>query len=90
MVNLKYCILGVEGPHDQAYIGKLFDLQRWGRFDGQRDSIDPFWEKFIPIIAQDGWICEKTVNGITEVALLWEFLKDLLELPENLHDAKQG
>jgi hypothetical protein len=34
-------------------------------------------------IAQDHWICEKTVNGVAEVALLDEFLKDLLELHES-------
>lgn len=48
MVSLKYCILGVEGPHDQAFIGKLLKQQRLTQFDGERDSLDPFWEKFIP------------------------------------------
>ena len=33
-------------------------------------------------ISQDDWICNKTVNGVAEVALLSEFLKDLLELPD--------
>lgn len=48
MVNVKYSILGVEGPHDQAFIGKL--LERYGleKFKGERDSLDSFWEKFIP------------------------------------------
>ena len=48
MVSLKYCILGVEGPHDQAFIGKLLEQQRLTRFNGERASLDPFWEKFIP------------------------------------------
>ena len=36
-----------------------------------------------PSIAQNNWICEKTVNGVAEVALLGKFLEDLLELPES-------
>lgn len=34
-----------------------------------------------PSIAKDEWICEQTVNGVPEVALLYRFLIDLLELP---------
>jgi hypothetical protein len=48
MVSLKYCILGVEGPHDQAFIGKLLEQQRMSKFNDQRYPVDPFWAKFIP------------------------------------------
>lgn len=34
-----------------------------------------------PSIAKDEWLCEQTVNGVTEVAALYRFLIDLLELP---------
>ena len=54
MVSLKYCILGVEGPHDQAVIGKLLKQQRLREFNGQRHSVDPFWEKFIPTYPRNG------------------------------------
>ncbi len=48
MVNVKYSILGVEGPHDQAFIGKLLDFYGLEKFRGERKSLDPFWVKFIP------------------------------------------
>jgi len=35
-----------------------------------------------PSIAQDNWISEQTVNDIAEVALLNQFIENLLELPE--------
>jgi hypothetical protein len=48
MVSPKYCILGVEGPHDQAFVGKLLEMRGFTKFDGQHKNIDPFWQKFIP------------------------------------------
>lgn len=49
MVSLKYCILGVEGPHDQAVIGKLLKQHGLSEFNDERDLLDPFWQKFVPI-----------------------------------------
>ncbi len=137
MVNVKYCILGVEGPHDQAFVGKLLKQHRLAEFNGQRKSLDAFWEKFIPTYPRSGRLHDrldmpsiffssthsiavyqggnpqqkatknakelreiypglvdepgKVVAGkprtgiyvFAEVALLGEFLKDLLELPES-------
>ena len=49
MVNIKYCILGVEGSHDQAFIGKLLSEQHgFEPFDGDSGKLTPFWEKFKP------------------------------------------
>jgi hypothetical protein len=59
MVSLKYCILGVEGPHDQAFIGKLLKQQRLREFDGQRSSVDSFWEKFIPTYPKNGKLYDR-------------------------------
>ncbi len=54
MVSLKYCILGAEGPHDQAFIGKLLKQHSLEEFNGHRDSVDPFWEKFVPTYLKNG------------------------------------
>jgi hypothetical protein len=59
MVSLKYCILGVEGPHDQAFIGKLLKQHRLEEFNGRRDSINPFWEKFIPTYPKNGKLYDR-------------------------------
>ena len=59
MVSLKYCILGVEGPHDQAFISKLLKQQRLEEFNGRRDSVDPFWEKFIPTYPKNGKLYDR-------------------------------
>lgn len=54
MVNVKYSILGVEGPHDQAFIGKLLEQYGLEKFKGERDSLDSFWEKLIPAYPKGG------------------------------------
>lgn len=54
MVNVNYSILGVEGPHDQAFIGKLLIQYGLERFGGERDLLDSFWEKFIPVYPTRG------------------------------------
>src|SRR5436853_3067383 len=54
MVSLKYCILGVEGPHDQAFVGKLLEMCGLKKFGGQHKHIDPFWIRFIPTYPTNG------------------------------------
>jgi hypothetical protein len=54
MVNVKYCILGVEGPHDQAFVGKLLKQRGMERFKGDSESLTPFWEKFKPSYPKNG------------------------------------
>lgn len=59
MVSIKYCILGVEGPHDQAFVGKLLSKSGLQRYDGDRKKIDPFWEKFIPTYPRKGKLYDR-------------------------------
>jgi hypothetical protein len=59
MVSLKYCILGVEGAHDQAFIGKLLKQHSLEEIDGKRDSLDPFWEKFVPTYLKYGRLYDR-------------------------------
>jgi len=57
---LKYCLLAVEGYHDQAAIGKMLELIGFERFDGKydkdgrEDKFDDFWEGFIPTYPRAG------------------------------------
>jgi hypothetical protein len=48
----KYAIIGVEGPQDQAFLGKVLKLLGFKDFreacKGLESSLDPFWRKFIP------------------------------------------
>ena len=50
---MKYAIIGVEGPHDQAFTGKvlkLLGLKDFGEeLKGLESQLDPFWRKFIPV-----------------------------------------
>jgi hypothetical protein len=59
MVNVRYSILGVEGPHDQAFIGKLLDLYGLEKFKGERKALDPFWVKFIPAYPKNGRLYDR-------------------------------
>jgi len=51
---VRYAIIGVEGPQDQAFVGKVlkqllgFKDFRGKEFKGLKKNLDPFWHKFIP------------------------------------------
>lgn len=47
-MSVKYVFLAVEGPHDQAAVGKLLELCGLQKFGGKRESLDVFWEDLIP------------------------------------------
>lgn len=55
---MKYAIIGVEGPHDQAFIGKVLKLLGFKDFreelKGLKSYLDPFWRKFIPVYPKKG------------------------------------
>ncbi|MEG4941624.1 DUF3226 domain-containing protein [Microcoleus sp. F4-D5] len=55
---MKYAIIGVEGPHDQAFVGKVLKLLGFKDFrdelKGLDSQLDPFWRKFIPVYPKKG------------------------------------
>ena len=55
---MKYAIIGVEGPHDQAFTGKVLKLLGFKDFreelKGLKSDLDPFWRKFIPVYPKKG------------------------------------
>lgn len=55
---MKYAIIGVEGPHDQAFTGKVLKLLGFKDFreelKGLKSYLDPFWRKFIPVYPKQG------------------------------------
>lgn len=55
---MKYAIIGVEGPHDQAFTGKVLKLLGLKDFreelKGLKSDLDPFWRKFIPVYPKKG------------------------------------
>ena len=57
---MKYAIIGVEGPHDQAFTGKVLKLLGFKDFreelKGLESQLDPFWRKFIPVYPKKGGI----------------------------------
>lgn len=54
----RYAIIGVEGPHDQAFVGKVLKLLGFKdfreEFKGAESDLDPFWRKFIPTYPKKG------------------------------------
>ncbi len=44
----RYAILGVEGPHDQAFVSKILQLMGFQEFKGKKSKLAPFWFQFIP------------------------------------------
>lgn len=55
---MRYAIIGVEGPHDQAFTGKVLKLLGFKDFreelKGLKSNLDPFWRKFIPVYPKKG------------------------------------
>jgi hypothetical protein len=46
---VKYCLLVVEGPHDQAFVGRLLQTAlSFANFSGELRSLDPFWRRLVP------------------------------------------
>jgi len=57
---VRYAIIGVEGPQDQAFVGQVlkqllgFKDFRGKEFRGLKKNLDPFWQMFIPKYPKDG------------------------------------
>jgi len=67
---VRYAIIGVEGPHDQAFVGKVLKLlgfkdfkEEWDKLDKStrldmskelESKFDKFWHKFIPKYPKQG------------------------------------
>lgn len=51
---LNYCLLGVEGSHDQAAVARMLKLSNFSTFNGDSKKLDPFWEKLIPKYPKHG------------------------------------
>src|SRR4028119_352710 len=68
--RVRYAIIGVEGPHDQAFVGKVLKLlgfkdfkEEWDNLDKStrldmskelESKFDKFWHKFIPNYPKQG------------------------------------
>lgn len=46
---MKYSILATEGPHDQAFLAKLLRTLGLERIQDDRESLDAFWQGFLPV-----------------------------------------
>ena len=72
-----------EGPDDQATIGRLLKRSLTARHKALVATIVSVLKPGranAPSIADDEWICELTEKNVPEVALLKQFLVNLLEL----------
>ncbi|QOV23380.1 DUF3226 domain-containing protein [Anabaenopsis elenkinii] len=53
-MSRKYALIGVEGPHDLAFLSKVLKLLKFQAFDGKESNLDPFWAKFKPTYPKKG------------------------------------
>ena len=53
-MNRSYALIGVEGPQDQAFVGKALKFLGFQSFDGQESKLEPFWRNFIPPYPRQG------------------------------------
>jgi len=55
----RYAVIGVEGPHDQAFVGKVLMGLGFREFGGKASELDPFWEKFKPAYPKNGKLYDR-------------------------------
>ncbi len=55
----RYAVIGVEGPHDQAFVGKVLMGLGFREFGGKASELDPFWEKFKPTYPKNGKLYDR-------------------------------
>jgi hypothetical protein len=49
-VSRKYVLIGVEGPHDQAFVSRILcKLLGFSKLDDNVSKLDEIWHKFIPV-----------------------------------------
>jgi hypothetical protein len=54
-VSRKYVLIGVEGPHDQAFVSRILSkLLNFCEFKGDNSKLDHFWRNFIPNYPKGG------------------------------------
>ena len=53
-MSRKHALIGVEGPNDSAFVGKVLNLLNFKKFDGKESNLDSFWAKFRPIYHKKG------------------------------------
>ena len=52
----RYAILGVEGPHDQAFVAKVLMGLGFKEFSGKANELDPFWNQLKPSYPKNGML----------------------------------
>lgn len=59
-MSRKYVLIGVEGPHDQAFVSRILcKLLGFSKFDGKMSELDNFWRKFIPNYPKGGKLYDR-------------------------------
>ena len=54
-MSRKYVLIGVEGPHDQAFVSRILcKLLGFSEFKGDNSKLDHFWRNFIPNYPKGG------------------------------------
>ena len=54
-MSRKYVLIGVEGPHDQAFVSRILSkLLDFCEFKGDNSKLDHFWRNFIPNYPKGG------------------------------------
>lgn len=87
---MRYAIIGVEGRHDQAFVGRVLKkLLGFRDFKGLESQLDPFWRKFIPTYPKK----ENLYKGLNMPSILFTdslsvaiYEGEGSNLPTNLND----
>lgn len=59
-MSRKYVLIGVEGPHDQAFVSRILSkLLGFSEFKGDQSKLDHFWRKFVPNYPKGGKLYDR-------------------------------
>ena len=63
MVERRYALIGVEGNHDQAFLGRVLEkLLGFKIFKGKESDLDALWRKFVPKYPARGGMLYKRLD----------------------------
>jgi hypothetical protein len=61
-----YCLLAVEGVHDQAAVARILEISGFKKFKGEYNELDRFWDDMIPTYPKPDTLSRKRRRNLSK------------------------